>query len=160
MHNYSIMPIHTVDEHLDVIVNDIKYQMDEDITTCALFMMTLVPEGDPVIDKAGEYLKKYDIVQKKLNEMGIECGILVQASIGHGWVLDHMFPFQRYTNLTDGKEVNVVCPLDEGFRSHFKGVMAEITRHKPKTIMVDDDFRLMFREGKGCACENELLPIC
>lgn len=150
------MPIHTIDEHLDEIVNDIKYQMDEDITTCALFMMTLVPEGDPVIDKAGEYLKKYDIVQKKLNEMGIECGILVQASIGHGWVLDHMFPFQRYTNLTDGKEVNVVCPLDEGFRSHFKGVMAEITRHKPKIIMVDDDFRLMFREGKGCACEKHM----
>ena len=52
----------------------------------------------------------------------------------------------------NGKEINVVCPYDEGFSEHFRGVMAKITAHKPKEIMVDDDFRLMFREGKGCAC--------
>ncbi|MBE5792830.1 MAG: hypothetical protein E7322_11875 [Clostridiales bacterium] len=152
MHLYSIMPLHLADNHLDEVVQDIKYQYENGIATTALMMMTLVPEGNPPIDKAGIYLTSYDRIRDRLLEEGKEIGILVQASIGHGWVLDHMFPFQRYTNLTDGKEVNVVCPYDEGFRKHFKGVMAQITSHRPKEIMVDDDFRLMFREGKGCAC--------
>ena len=152
MHLYSIMPIDMVDEHLEEIAEDIKYQYENGIATTALMMMTLVPEGNPPIDKAGIYLKAYDKIRDRLKKEGKEIGILVQASIGHGWVLDHMFPFQRYTNLTDGKEINVVCPYDEGFREHFRGVMAKITAHKPKEIMVDDDFRLMFREGKGCAC--------
>ena len=118
----------------------------------ALAVMTLVPEGNPPIDKAAILGQKYDRVRDRLHEMGLTCGILVQASIGHGWELDHMFPFQRYTNLTNGQEVNVVCPYDEGFRRHFKSVMATVASHKPASIMVDDDFRLMFRDGKGCAC--------
>ena len=152
MHLYSIMPIDMVEDHLEEIAENIKHQYENGIATTALMMMTLVPEGNPPIDKAGIYLKSYDKIRDHLKKDGKEIGILVQASIGHGWVLDHMFPFQRYTNLTDGREINVVCPYDEGFRQHFKGVMAQITEHKPKEIMVDDDFRLMFREGKGCAC--------
>ena len=152
MRLYSIMPLRTVSGHIEEIAEDIKYQYENGIATCALMMMTLVPEGDPPFDKAGILLEEYDKIRDRLKEDGKEIGILVQASIGHGWALDHMFPFQRYTNLTDGKEVNVVCPYDEGFRKHFRSVMAKITSHKPMEIMVDDDFRLMFREGKGCAC--------
>ncbi len=152
MHLYSIMPLGLSEGHLEEIAEDIKYQYDAGTATCALMMMTLVPEGNPPFDKAGIYLEEYDKIRDRLKKDGKDIGILVQASIGHGWVLDHMFPFQRYTNLTDGKEVNVVCPYDEGFRKHFKSVMAKITSHKPKEIMIDDDFRLMFREGKGCAC--------
>lgn len=152
MYLYSIMPLGFNEDHLEEIAEDIKYQYENGIATCVLMMMTLVPEGNPPFDKAGIYLEAYDQIRDRLKKEGKEIGILVQASIGHGWVLDHMFPFQRYTNLTDGKEINVVCPYDEGFRKHFKSQMAKITAHKPKEIMVDDDFRLMFREGKGCAC--------
>lgn len=152
MHIYSIMPLKTADEHLNEICEDIKYQYDAGIATCALMMMTLVPEGNPPFDKAEICLKNYDKIRDRLKKDGKEIGILVQASIGHGWVLDHMFPFQRYTNLTDGEQLNIVCPYDEGFRAHFKSQMAKITAHKPKEIMVDDDFRLIYRAGKGCAC--------
>lgn len=152
LHLYSIVPLDTVDTHLEDICQDIRLQYETGVSNMALAMMTLVPEGNPPIDKAGILCEKYDQVRDRLAEMGMKCGILVQASIGHGWTLNHMFPFQRYTNLTDGKEVNVVCPYDEGFRAHFKSVMATVTSHKPASIMVDDDFRLMFRPGKGCAC--------
>lgn len=152
LHLYSIIPLDTVDEHLEDVCQDVRLQYEAGVSNMALAMMTLVPEGNPPIDKAGILCEKFGLVRDRLHEMGMECGILVQASIGHGWVLNHMFPFQRYTNLTDGKEVNVVCPYDEGFRQHFKSVMATVTKHKPASIMVDDDFRLMFREGKGCAC--------
>lgn len=152
LHLYSIVPLDTVDTHLEDICQDIRLQYETGVSNMALAMMTLVPEGNPPIDKAGILCEKYDRLRAWLAEMGLECGILVQATIGHGWALDHMFPFQRYTNLTDGEEVNVVCPYDEGFRQHFKSVMATVTKHKPASIMVDDDFRLMFRPGKGCAC--------
>jgi len=152
LHLYSIVPLDTVDEHLEDVCQDIRQQYETGVSNMALAMMTLVPEGNPPIDKAAILCEKFDMVRDRLAEMNLKCGILVQASIGHGWVLNHMFPFQRYTNLTDGQEVNVVCPYDEGFRQHFKSAMATVTKHKPASIMVDDDFRLMFRPGKGCAC--------
>ena len=123
MYLYSIAPLDTVYEHLEEICQDIKVQYEKGIATCALMCMTLVPEGDPPIDKVGIYLEEYDRVKNRLAELGFECGILVQASIGHGSALNHPNPFQRYTNLTDGKETNVCCPYDEGFRAHFKSVM-------------------------------------
>ncbi len=157
MYLYSIAPLDTVDEHLEEICQDIKVQYEKGIATCALMCMTLVPEGDPPIDKVGIYLEEYDRVKNRLAELGFECGILVQASIGHGSALNHPNPFQRYTNLTDGKETNVCCPYDEGFRAHFKSVMQKLAEHKPAAIMVDDDFRLMsWRSGKGCACPKHM----
>ncbi|MBO5418145.1 MAG: hypothetical protein J6A50_06050 [Clostridia bacterium] len=150
MYLYSIMPLDV--EHADEICEDIKKQYETGVATCVLFKMTLVPEGDPPADKAGIMSEKFDIFRDKLAAMGISSGILVQASIGHGYKLDKMFPFQRYTNLTDGGLENVCCPYDEKFREHFKGVMRTLAEHKPAEIMVDDDFRLIFRGGRGCAC--------
>ena len=152
LHLYSIIPLDTVDEHLEDICQDIRHQYEAGVSNMALANMTLVPEGNPPIDKVGILCERYDLIRDRLAEMGMECGILVQASIGHNWALDHLFPFQRYTNLTDGEEINVVCPYDEGFRQHFKSVMATVASHRPASIMVDDDFRLMYRPGKGCAC--------
>ena len=97
MYLYSVMPLNTVDDHLEEICQDIKAQYEKGIATCALMSMTLVPEGDPPIDKARLYCEKFDLVRERLAEMGLSCGILVQASIGHGWALERPFPFQRYT---------------------------------------------------------------
>lgn len=153
---YSIVSLNNADDHLEETCQDIRRQYEDGVASMALVMMTLVPEGIPPIDKAGIYCEKYDRIRNRLSEMGLECGILVQASIGHGWVMDYPIPFQRCVNLTDGREINVCCPYDENFRSHFKSVMATITRHKPAAIMVDDDFRLIFRDGKGCACPKHM----
>lgn len=157
MHNYSIMPLDTA--HLNEICEDIRDQYARGIASCALFVMTLVPEDDPVIDKAAIMCEKYDLFRDRLAEMGLKCGVLVQASIGHGYPLDAMFPFERYVNLSDGEEQNVVCPYDEGFRKHFFGQMATIAKHRPEIIMLDDDFRLMWRSGRGCACKTHMKRV-
>ncbi len=154
MYLYSIMPLDV--EHADEICQDIKEQYEGGVATCALFKMTLVPEGCPPIDKAKIMAEKYDVFKGKLDAMGLKSGILVQASIGHGYSLNSMFPFQRYVNLTSGREESVCCPYDDGFREHFRGVMRTLAEHKPAEIMVDDDFRLIFRGGKGCACPLHL----
>lgn len=96
---YSVMPLD--EEHLDEICEDIRQQYTSGVTTCPLFMMTLVPEGNPPVNKAKNMCQRYAKFRDKLSAMGIPSGVLVQASIGHGWVLSEMFPYQRYVNLTD-----------------------------------------------------------
>ena len=143
-------------QHIDDICADVKRQYDEGITNCALFFTKLVPEGVPAIDKASIFAKNYIPFRDKLKEMGIECGILVQCSLGHGYALDAMFGFTSYKRLTDGVAETVVCPYDEGAREYFRAQFATLAALKPKVLMLDDDFCLMYRGGKGCACELHL----
>lgn len=157
MYNYSIMHLDT--DHLDEICNDIKYQYENGITDCALFMMTLMPEGTPVVPKAEQLGAKYALFRDRLSADGVPSGILVQATIGHGYSLNERAPFQRYVQLTDGTEIDVACPFDEGFQEYVSHVMEVLAAHHPKVIMVDDDFRLICRNGKGCACPLHLAEI-
>jgi len=155
LHLYTIMPLDT--DHLEEICQDIRYQYENGTATCALFNMTLVPEGNPPVDKVGVLCAKYALFRDRLREMGLGSGVLVQASIGHGWVLSEMFPFQPFTALDSGHQPQIVCPMDEGFRDYIEHAFAVIAAHEPDTIMLDDDFRLMsFREGNGCGCPLHL----
>ena len=148
---FSIMGLDTA--HLEEICEDIRSQVESGVSTCPLFCVTLVPEGDPVVDKIGPMCEKYVLFRDRLHEMGIASGVLVQASIGHGWTLSKLSPYTKYKNLTDGQEVSVCCPYDDDFCEHFRQVMKTLASCHPDTIMVDDDFRLIYREGKGCACQ-------
>lgn len=150
LNSYSIMPLDT--DHIDEICNDIKEQYETGVATCALFSMTLVPEGNPPANKVQTLCKKYEKFQKMLNSMGLKCGVLVQASVGHGWVLGEMFSYQSHVNFNDGKSVGSVCPCDEGFKEYIYNVMRTIASFNPECIMVDDDFRLIWYKGEGCAC--------
>lgn len=150
MYNYSIMPI--IMEHFDEMCADIKEQYKSGVTTCPLFSMTLVPEGDPVWDKAGDLCEKYAKFRDKLESDGVPSGILIQASLGHGYDIS-LAPFTRYLGVTDGVERSFYCPYDKDFQAHFKGVMKKLASERPKAIMLDDDFRIMLRPGNGCACK-------
>ena len=85
-HLYTIMPLDT--EHVDEICEDIRWQYENGVADCALFMIKLVPEGDPVIDKAAIECEKYARFREKLESMGLSCGVLVQCTIGHGYALN------------------------------------------------------------------------
>ena len=147
---YSIMLLDV--EHIDEICKDIKEQYDSGVTTCPLFMVKLVPEGKPLINKAQIAGEKYALFKKKLDAMNVKSGILVQCSIGHGWVLDEKSALTDIVYLTNGKTDNVTCPYDLGFQDYIREQFRILASYSPSTIMVDDDFRLMFRPGKGCAC--------
>ena len=154
MYNYSIMALDT--DHLEEICQDIKEQYRQGVTDCALFCMTLMPEGTPPVPKAAQFAQKYALFRDKLNAQGIPNGILVQATIGHGYSLNERAPYQYYVNLTDGKEIDTCCPFDEGFHAYISNVMESLAAQQPKVIMVDDDFRLICREGRGCACPRHM----
>lgn len=150
MKNYSIMPLFP--DHLEEVCADIQQQYETGVATLALFEMTLVPEGDPVIDKAGILCAQYVPFRDRLRALGCDSGILAQATIGHGYPLNQMFPFQPVIRLSDGTQENICCPYDENFRSHIRNQFRTLALHDPKEIMVDDDMRLIHRPGKGCAC--------
>ena len=154
---YTIMGLY--EDHLEDVCQDIKTQYETGVANCALFMIKLVPEGDPAIDKASIEGAKYEKFQRRLSEMGLPSGILAQCTIGHGYALNQKFGFQPYINLLDGKEDNVVCPYDEAARDHFFSQFKTLASRRPDVIMVDDDFRLMFRHGQGCTCPLHMRAI-
>lgn len=149
MYNYSVTPL--TDDHFEQRCDDIAKMVKEKTILMPLFSMSLIPEGNPVIDKVTDYVKIYAKYRDALEKRGVDCGILVQSSLGHGWKIIPN-PFQRYTNLKDGKETDVCCPEDENFVNHFCDVLKILASQHPKAIMLDDDFRLMTRPGNGCAC--------
>lgn len=151
MLNYSIMSLD--EEHIDEFCADIEYQIKNNIATAPLFSMTLTPEGDPVIDKAAMYCEVYKKYKEKLDAKGLPSGVLIQASIGHGSrKLDRPSPLPKYISLVSGSEREICCPYGEGFREYIKKAAATIAAAGPVHIMLDDDFRLMAREQRGCAC--------
>lgn len=158
LYNYSITPF--FEDHFEEQIKGIVADVKSGTYTMPLFMMVLVPEGNPVWDKAGKKAKLYARYRDRLAEEGIEAGILIQASLGHGYPITHA-PFQTYDGLftedgnccPDGVQTtNSYCPLDKGFLKHFGEVMKTLSKERPKAIMLDDDFRLMLRQGRGCAC--------
>lgn len=149
LYNYSILPL---SEHeIDKRVEDIVAQAKGPSRLFPLFMMTLVPEGRPLWDKAGKLSAIYAKYRDALAEKGVESGILIQASLGHGYQIERS-SFTPYVRFNDGVEEPVCCPMDEDFLAHFAEVFRTLAREHPKVIMLDDDFRLMWRPGAGCAC--------
>jgi len=151
MLNYTI--IRLAEEHLEEACADIKYQVESGIATMPLFSMTLVPEGNPAINKADLLCKSYEKFKSRLDSLGVPSGVLIQASIGHGGKPNEASAFQKYTGFASGEVSEIVCcPLSADFRKYIKAAAARIAKASPAHIMLDDDFRLLARPGRGCAC--------
>ena len=153
---YSIMPFFT--DHVKEICDDIERQYKDGIATEALFKMTLTPEGNPAVNKAKILCEKYDLFKEELGKRGLHAGILVQATIGHGYSVGVRPPFQSIVAV-DGTPSFTICPYDEGFREYIKAAFAEIASRHPSSIMVDDDFRLFARSDSACVCPLHLKEI-
>ena len=153
---YSIMPLFT--DRIKEICDDIERQYKDGIATEALFMMNLTPEGNPAVNKARLLCEKFDIFKEELDKRGLRAGILVQATIGHGYSVGVRPPFQSIVAV-DGTPSFTICPYDEGFREYIKASFAEIASRHPSSIMVDDDFRLFARSNSACVCPLHLKEI-
>ncbi len=153
---YSIMPLFT--DHIKEICDDIERQYKEGIATEALFMFNLTPEGNPAVNKAALLCEKYDLFDKELKNRGLKAGVLVQATIGHGYSVGVRPPFQSIVAV-NGTPSFSICPFDEGFREYVRDAFSEIAKRHPSSIMVDDDFRLFARSNHACACPLHLKEI-
>lgn len=151
LYNYSITPLS--ENEFEKRAEDIVNQVKSGAVSMPLFKMAMVPEGNPVWDKAGKAVKLYGRYRDRLAKDGVEAGILIQASLGHGYPISHA-NFQLYEGISDadGTIANHYCPMDKNFLAYFSDVFKTLSKEKPKAIMLDDDFRMLVRPGNGCAC--------
>ena len=59
----------------------------------AAFIMTFTPEGDPAFDKASVYAPRFLKMKKLLKGAKGSCGVLFQATMGHGWTPESQTPW-------------------------------------------------------------------
>ena len=115
------------------------------------FSCPLHPEGDPPIDKAAAFAPLVARMKARLAGSGLRVGVLVQSTMGHGYVPDSPAPF-RTLRLRDGREPSVLCPLDGAFRAHVRAQVASLVAGcDPDFLLLDDDTRLGSGYG-GCLC--------
>lgn len=148
----SIMPLDT--ENIEEICLDSKEQIQNGIADCILFEMSLVPEGNTPIDKVKILCEKYDLFRKRLFELGVPNGILIQTTLplDRNYVVKET-TLQKQIGLVDGKEYNHICPYDEEYKKYMFDLGKTLALHNPEHIMVDDDYRLLCNRWGGCACD-------
>ena len=153
---YSIMMTQiNNDSQIYEICNDIENQYKNGVCNLAVFFVRINPDSVPIKDKLSYYLNNYKIIKVELDKRGLKSGILVQSTIGHGAYKTEV-PFTEYVRFTDGKGDGIVCPLDSDFQQYVYDCYVKIASCHPSAILLDDDFRLIHRPGKGCACKNHM----
>lgn len=138
-------------EHRFEMAEDLRQLRDAGVLSEVAFSLTLVPEGNPVIDKAAILGKRFATMREALGtDFGLPVGILLQATIGHGYVPESPAPF---TKLVDdrGNERYMMCPLDPDFQAYLRSTVEALAQLRPDFMMVDDDFR-MNTGRNGCFC--------
>lgn len=83
--------------HESELAADIAAMAEAGIITHNAFMFPIVPEGNPPTDKAsilGKYYLRHIEELRKVSK--IPCGILLQTTIGHGWVPNVPMKAQKF----------------------------------------------------------------
>ncbi len=132
----------------------------ERIADMSLLLFTLVPEGNPPIDKFGVLSKRYEKLRDAIDGRA-KLGILLQATIGHGYVLKNENNLEHFVRIVDLKENKYrCCPLGEGVIKYMQDICRKSAQLKPDHIMIDDDFRMYTSRGNaGCLCPLHLKKI-
>ena len=107
-------------EREEEIAKDIRFLGKETIVDAVAFSCTLVPEGDPVVDKAALLAPRFRKMHELLKGSGVKEGILFQATMGHGWKPNSPAKGQKVI-LPDGNEKYKFCPLDKTFLDYIAG---------------------------------------
>ncbi len=136
--------------HEEEVAADLRWLAANTPVDSAAFCCTLVPEGDPVLDKAAVLAPRFRRMKELLAGSGLKCGILLQATMGHGWIPDSKSPFQKVVT-EDGGELYKFCPLGEDFLKYIRGQIATLAAERPDFFMLDDDTRLITCID-GCYC--------
>lgn len=146
----NIAPLDSPDA--EAVAQDQRFLVENTIIDSTAFMCTLVPEGEPVFDKAAVYAPLFADMKKRLE--GIRCGVLFQATMGHGWMPDSRASYQTIV-LADGSSPYVFCPLDERFLDYIRAQAATLAAQRPDFFMIDDDTRLITGR-EACYCPLHL----
>lgn len=136
------------------VAEDLKRLYNDTCIDSVAFCCTLVPESNPPLDKAAILAERFTRMKELLKDCDIECGLLLQATMGHGWIPDSRTPYQNIV-LPDGTSPYVFCPLGDDFLGYISNQIATLVNTKPDFFMLDDDTRLITGRN-GCFCPLHL----
>ncbi|MGI6099098.1 MAG: hypothetical protein GX174_11170 [Lentisphaerae bacterium] len=136
---------------------DAERLLNDGVCTDVACMMTLVPEGQPAVNKAQILGERFTAFRDAFKGDRSRIGILAQATIGHGWTPDEPAAFQKITR-TDGTPAYQMCPLDTDFQEYIRKAFLHLANLRPAFVMIDDDFRLL-NGRNGCYCPLHLAEI-
>ncbi len=140
--------------HEQELAADARHLLESGVCTAVACMFTLVPEADPPVDKVAVLAERYRSFMRAFEGDPAHVGVLVQATIGHGWTPDEPAPFQKIIR-PDGMPAYQKCPLDRAFQRYIDNALRGVTALNPAFIMIDDDFRLLTGRN-GCYCPLHL----
>ncbi|MDD4539459.1 MAG: hypothetical protein PHT80_10635, partial [Lentisphaeria bacterium] len=77
-------------EQKDAVCQDLDRMFRQGIISEAAFMFKINPEGSPPVDKIAIFAPKFRTMRDALRAVNpaIPAGILLQSTMGHGWVQD------------------------------------------------------------------------
>lgn len=150
----SILPL--TNEANDAAVEDAVFLGEHTLCDAIAWSCTLVPEGEPAMDKAAIYVERFQKVASRIRERSsVRQGFLIQATIGHGWVPGRATSWQKVI-FENGNETYRFCPLGREFREYVAGQLKTLAAAKPDFFLVDDDTKLLSSKFDGCFCPLHL----
>ncbi len=103
-----------------------------------------------------ENLKLLKELVKFYHDNGLEVLVWLGETFGHDGALQTKKG--KYTNIRfiDKGDIIAFCPTDERFLNDFCKWIEDVAACGPDMIMLDDDFRVGYRGGLGCCCDNHM----
>lgn len=154
---YAITPVFV--ENPSFVVENVRRVRRDVGLDCVAFSLSMHPQGTPAAAHAASTLAAFQTIRRALAaDAGIEIGVLVQSTIGHGWSGQRQLtaePWQRIVRM-DGTVSSRMCPSDARFRSYITDIVGAIAAEDPAFLMIDDDFGL--RHGE-CLCPAHLAEL-
>ncbi len=148
-HLYNVIPIFP--GHEDFAISEILRQNREVGIDRYLASLSFHPQRTPASDLIPVLCERFRKVRDGIAGSGVELGVLVQSTLGHGW--NGKVPLTRETwqhvVYFDGRESPRFCMLDPGFRAYVRDCIAAIASERPSLLLIDDDFGI--RTGE-CFC--------
>lgn len=119
--------------------------------------------GHITLKEADGWISALEKAKAKFIAAGVSVSVNNWIEIGHVGRGRKLKEGQNFTLMTDANGVSgdfVVCPLDEEWRKYYVEYVAElVSRLKPDTFWVEDDFRLHNHpplKGVGCFCDKHI----
>ncbi len=148
-HLYNIVPVFP--HHEDFAVSEILRQRQEVGLDRFLISLSFHPQTTPARDLIPILCERFRKVRDGVAGSGVELGVLVQSTLGHGW--NGKVPLTRETwqhvVTFNGLENPRFCMLDPGFRDYVRDCISAIAAEKPSLLLIDDDVGIRNAE---CFC--------
>jgi len=90
---------------------------------------------------------------------GLETIVWLGETLGHAASGVKFYEQYGHIRHLDGKEIASFCPTDPVFTGDFVNWVKNTAKAGGKMIMLDDDFRLGYRGGIGCACDRHMAMV-